>query len=184
MNMFRGRVVLSWNEPKIVGFQDEHKGISCCRILVRPSCGGSLCHKHFFSNSQTSCSWLSQQLCRRTRLIVCTGLYPSHTEFVFQNVFKAKIFSNKCFNGVHIHNARWLSGLTSVLFEFHWDPSFTELLVPTEHRCSRQTRNAVCLLHQGIHFGSCFHKQKIKFNYRLLISPCFASICTSSLFFF
>ncbi len=58
MNMFRGRAVLLWNEPKIVGFQDKHKGIPCCRMLVRPSCGGSLCHKHFFSNFRTSCSWL------------------------------------------------------------------------------------------------------------------------------
>ncbi len=29
MNMFRGRAVLPRNEPKIVGFQDEHKGIPC-----------------------------------------------------------------------------------------------------------------------------------------------------------
>ncbi len=48
MNMFRGRAVLLQNEPKIFGFQDEHKGIPCRRMLVRPSHGGSLCHKHFF----------------------------------------------------------------------------------------------------------------------------------------
>ncbi len=74
MNMFRSRAVLPRNEPKIVGFQDEPKGIPCCRMLVRPSRGGSLCHKHFFSNSRTSCSWLLRRLCRRTRLIVCTSL--------------------------------------------------------------------------------------------------------------
>ncbi len=70
MNMFRSRAVLPQNEPKIVGFQDEHKGIPCPRMLVRPSHGGSLCHKHFFANFRTSCSWL----CRRTRFLVCTGL--------------------------------------------------------------------------------------------------------------
>ncbi len=75
MNMFRGRVLLLWNEPKIVGFQDEHKGIPCRRMLVWPSPSGSLCHKHFFSNSRTSCSWLPRQLYRRTRSIVCTSLY-------------------------------------------------------------------------------------------------------------
>ncbi len=48
MNMFRGRAVLPQNEPKIVGFQDEHKGIPCRRMLVWPSCGSSLCHKNFF----------------------------------------------------------------------------------------------------------------------------------------
>ncbi len=40
MNMFRGRAVLPQNEPKIVGFQDKHKGIPCRRMLVQPSCGG------------------------------------------------------------------------------------------------------------------------------------------------
>ncbi len=74
MNMFRGRAVLPRKEPKIVGFQDEHKGIPCPRILVWPSRIGSLCHKHFFANSRTSCSWLPWRLCRRTRFIVCTGL--------------------------------------------------------------------------------------------------------------
>ncbi len=63
------------NEPKIVGFQDEHKGIPGRRMLVRPRQGGSLCHKQFFTNFRTSCSWLPRSLCRRTRLIVCTGLY-------------------------------------------------------------------------------------------------------------
>ncbi len=29
MSMFRGRAVLPQNEPKIVSFQDEHKGIPC-----------------------------------------------------------------------------------------------------------------------------------------------------------
>ncbi len=75
MNMFRCRALLPQNEPKIVGFQDEHKGIPSRRMLVRPSRSGSLCHKHFFSNSRTSCSWLPWRLCRRTRSIVCTGLY-------------------------------------------------------------------------------------------------------------
>ncbi len=74
MNMFGGRAVLPRNETKIVGFQDEHKGIPCRRMLVRPSRGGSFCHKHFFSNSRTSCSWLLRRLCRRTRSIVCTVL--------------------------------------------------------------------------------------------------------------
>ncbi len=74
MNMFRGRTVLLRNELKIVGFQDEHIGVPCCRMLVRPSRSGSLCHKHFFSNFRTSCSWLPWRLCRRTRSIVCTGL--------------------------------------------------------------------------------------------------------------
>ncbi len=74
MNMFQGRVVLPRNEPKIVSFQDEHKGIPCHRMLVQLSHSGSLCHKHFFSNSQTSCSWLPRWLCRRTRSIVCTSL--------------------------------------------------------------------------------------------------------------
>ncbi len=32
MNMFRGRAVLPQNEPKIVGFQNEHKGIPCHRM--------------------------------------------------------------------------------------------------------------------------------------------------------
>ncbi len=50
MNMFQGRAVLPRNEPKIVGFQDEHIGIPCPRMLVRPSRGGSLCHKHLFAN--------------------------------------------------------------------------------------------------------------------------------------
>ncbi len=59
---------------KIVGFQDEHKGIPCRTMLVWPSRGGSLCHKHFFSNSRTSCLWLPRRLCCRTRSIVCTGL--------------------------------------------------------------------------------------------------------------
>ncbi len=77
MNMFRGRAILPWNEPKIVSFQDEHKGIPCHRMLVQPSRGGSLCYKHFFSNSRTSCLWLLRRLCRRTRSIVCTGLYSS-----------------------------------------------------------------------------------------------------------
>ncbi len=40
MNMFRGRAVLPQNEPKIVGFQDKHKGIPCRRVLVQPSRGG------------------------------------------------------------------------------------------------------------------------------------------------
>ncbi len=77
MNMFRGRAVLPRNEPKIVGFQDKRKGIPCRRMLVRPSCGGSLCHKHFFANFRTSCSWLPWRLCRRICLIVCTGLMTS-----------------------------------------------------------------------------------------------------------
>ncbi len=47
MNMFRGRAVLPRNEPKIVGFQDEHEGIPCPRMLVQPSRSGSLCHKNF-----------------------------------------------------------------------------------------------------------------------------------------
>ncbi len=48
MNMFRGRAVWPRNEPKIVGFQDEHKGIPCPRMLVRPRRGGSLCQLAFF----------------------------------------------------------------------------------------------------------------------------------------
>ncbi len=84
MSMLRGTAVLPWNEPKIVGFQDEHKGIPCRRMLVRPSRGGSLCHKHFFTNFQTSCLWLLRRLCRRTRLIVCTGLKGS-TNILFSN---------------------------------------------------------------------------------------------------
>ncbi len=74
MNMFRGKAVLPRNKPKIVGFQDKHKGIPCRRMLVWPSHGSSLCHKHFFSNFRTSCLWLLQRLCHRTCLIVCTGL--------------------------------------------------------------------------------------------------------------
>ncbi len=81
--MFRGRAVLPRNEPKIVGFQDEHKGIPCPRMLIRPSHGGSLCHKHFFANFWTSCSWLPWRLCRRTRFIVCTGLYCILSELHF-----------------------------------------------------------------------------------------------------
>ncbi len=77
MNMFQGRAVLLRNAPKIVGFQDEHKGIPCSRMLVRPRRGGSLCHKHFFANFRKSCSWLPRRLCRRTRFIACTGFYIS-----------------------------------------------------------------------------------------------------------
>ncbi len=40
----------------------------------RPSHGSSLCHKHFFSNSRTSRSWLPRRLCRKTSSIVCTSL--------------------------------------------------------------------------------------------------------------
>ncbi len=67
MNMFRDRAVLPRNDPKIVRIQDQHKDIPCrrmlvqpipChRMLVRPSWDGSLCHKHFFSNSQVGSRW-------------------------------------------------------------------------------------------------------------------------------
>ncbi len=87
MNIFRGRAVLLRNKPKIVGFQDEHKGIPCRRMLVWPSCGGRLCHKHFFSNFWTSCSWLPQRLRCRTRLIVCTGLYTNINLFFLKFSF-------------------------------------------------------------------------------------------------
>ncbi len=62
---------------KLSVFRTNTKGIPCYRILVRPSCSGSLCHKHFFANFRTSCSWLPRRLCRRTRFIVCTGLKAS-----------------------------------------------------------------------------------------------------------
>ncbi len=93
MNMFRGRAVLPRNESKIVGFQDKHKGIPCRRMLVRPSRGGSLCHKHFFSNSPTSCSWLQRWLCRRTRSIVCTGLYTLHysVAYTFDSLLRTRL---------------------------------------------------------------------------------------------
>ncbi len=100
MNMFRGRAVLTQNEPKIIGFQDEHKGIPCHRILVRPSRGGSLCHKHFFSNFRTSCLWLPQRLCHRTRLIVCTSLNASNQKkkkiSLFCSLLPNKEVHNEC----------------------------------------------------------------------------------------
>ncbi len=78
MNMLRGRAVLQRNEPKIVSFQDEHKGIPCPRMLVSPSCSGS-----FFANFRTSYLWLPWWLCCRTRFIVCTGLQiASHTQCI------------------------------------------------------------------------------------------------------
>ncbi len=73
MNMFRGRAVLPWNEPKF-RFSGRTQSIPCRRMLVQLSRGGSLSHKHFFSNSRTSCLWLPRRLCRRTRSIVCISL--------------------------------------------------------------------------------------------------------------